>query len=177
MSTGARTLIIAILQMSLPLAHATGPATGGDIKAAYLVNVLKRVHRQELPVGLDSLVLCLGSAGGVERSIQALEGSLIGGRKLKLRGLQKDDDPRSCEAIFLGRTAGYQPLLKRAHRLGLLTIGSDADFIAAAGMVSLVVEGRKVVVEVNGDSIKDANWAFSSHLLEVSRVTRPGSSG
>ena len=67
------------------------------------------------------------------------------------------------------------PDLKRANRLGLLTIGSDAEFIAAAGMVSLVVEGRKIVVEVNGDAIKDANWVFSSHLLEVSRVTRPGS--
>ena len=175
MRIAVRTLIVALLQLSGSSAHATGPAAENDLKAAYLVNVLKLVHRKELPVGLDSFVLCLGSAGGMEPSIRALEGRLIGGRKLKLRGLQKDDDLRSCEAIFLGRTAGYRPHLTRASRLGLLTIGSDVEFIASAGMVSLVVEGRKIVVEVNGDTIKDPNWVFSSHLLEVARVTRPGS--
>lgn len=175
MRTAARTLIIALLLLSGSSAHATGPAAESDLKAAYLVNVLKLVHRKDLPAGQDSLMVCVAAAGTVEPSLRALEGRLIGGRKLKLRSLQKDDDLQSCAAIFLGRTAGYLPLLKRANRLGLLTIGSDAEFIAAAGMVSLVVEGRKIVVEVNGDAIKDANWVFSSHLLEVSRVTRPGS--
>ncbi len=154
---------------------AAGPATESDVKAAYLMNILKFVHRKEPPADRETLMLCLGAPGTMEGSLRALEGNLIGGRKLKLRMLPKDDDLRACEAVFLGRTGGQQGTLGRAARLGLLTVGSDAEFISTSGMLSLIVEGRKVVLEVNGDAVKSAEWVFSSHLLEICRVVRPGS--
>ena len=178
MSFSVRTLILAALQCWLQLAcsHASiaAAATESDLKAAYLINVLKLVHRKEPPADRGSMTLCLVAAGTLEQSMRAVEGSIIGGRKLKLLILRRDSEMRGCEAIFLGRTAGLRSTMDRARTLGLLTVGSDADFIPMSGMISLLVEGRKIVVEVNGDAIKTADWVFSSHLLEVARMTRPG---
>lgn len=171
-----RKLIIAFL-LALPLSGvlAAGPASENDLKAAYLMNILKFVQRKEPPADRATLMLCLGAAGPLAGTLQTFEGNLLGGRKLKIRVLPKDDDLRACEAVYLGRTSGQQATLARAVQLGLLTVGNDAAFISSAGMLSLIVEGRKVVLEVNSDAAKSADWTFSSHLLEICRLVRPGS--
>jgi len=160
----------AALILALPLNAVAAAPSEHDIKAAYLLNILKLVHRKEAPVERKVLTMCLLTPGPVEQPLRALESSIIGSRKLRIRTIQKDENLRSCEVVFLGRSSGQQAALRWANSLGLLTLGNDVDFIPMSGMVALLVEGRKIVVEVNAESVRNPDWVFSSHLLEIARI-------
>lgn len=168
--------LLSALLSAAALVYAGPPvATEQDVKAAYLVNILKLVRPKDAPAAERSeLAVCLVNAGAVEPPLRALEGGLIGGRKLKLVTLQKEQEALPCQVVFLGRSAGQQAVITKARSLGLLTIGNDGEFISKSGMIALVVEGRKIVVEVNEESIRSSGWLFSSHLLEIARISRPG---
>jgi hypothetical protein len=44
-----------------------------------------------------------------------------------------------------------------------------------AGMIALVVENRRVVVEIDRSTIQSGDWRFSSYLLEIARLSSRGS--
>ncbi|MBC8167921.1 MAG: DUF4154 domain-containing protein, partial [Bryobacteraceae bacterium] len=67
-----------------------------------------------------------------------------------------------------------EPILATARATGILTMGNDREFLPLSGMVALIVENRRVVVEVNSLAIKHSVWVFSSHLLEIARLTSGG---
>jgi hypothetical protein len=120
------------------------------------------------------LTMCLLTPGPVEQPLRALESSVIDGRKLKIRSIRKEEDLRTCEVVFFGRSSGEQAMLNRANSQGVLTVGNDVAFVPMSGMVGLVVEGRRIVVEVNGEAVRSPDGTFSSHLLEIARVTNQG---
>ena len=60
-------------------------------------------------------------------------------------------------------------ILNKATSMGLFTVGNDADFVPSGGMAALVVESRKIVLEVNSSIASNTGWSISSHLLEVAR--------
>jgi len=63
-------------------------------------------------------------------------------------------------------------ILARAQSAGILNIGNEPGFVAAGGMTALVLEARRVVVEVNPQALAAGGWRASSHLLEVARIVR-----
>jgi hypothetical protein len=150
-----------------------GPRTEHDIKAAYLLNILRLCERKSSPGTGTDLTLCLVAAGAIEKPMRELEQSPIRGRKLKIRTVEQLD-LRGCEALFFGRSAGYEPLLAKAGKMGILTIGNDHEFLSMSGMIALVVENRRIVLEVNQSATRDGEWKLSSHLLEAARLSVGG---
>ena len=65
-------------------------------------------------------------------------------------------------------------ILIHASVLGVLTIGQDHDFLTRGGLVALLVQNRRVIVEVNRLAIDGGQWRFSSHLLEIAHVSNGG---
>lgn len=159
--------------LSVRASNATA-ITEHEVKAAYVVNILKLTERKTPLVGANTqdLVVCVHAAGPVDAPLRSLEGTVIRGRKLKL--LSAKGDLKSCEAIVIGRTAGQEALLAKATAEGLLTVGMDETFLARNGMVALLVENRRVVVEINRVSVEGSDWRFSSHLLEIARFSNGG---
>ena len=143
-----------------------------DVKAAFLLNVLRLSERRP-PISSNQLVLCAIAADSFEQSLRSLEGTSVHGRKLMLRRVGKGE-VEGCEAIFFGRTAGMEAALIKAQKLGILTVGNDTDFLPLSGMVALVVENRRVVVEINRLVLNTSHWTFSSHLLEIARLVSGG---
>jgi hypothetical protein len=121
----------------------------------------------------SDFVLCIVAAGAVERPLRILEGTAIRGRKLVIRRVD-DDNLARCEAVFFGRSSGAESILAKAETLGLLTVGNDSDFVPSSGMVALVVENRRIVIELNRQALKSGEWGFSSHLLELVRLASGG---
>lgn len=150
-----------------------GPRTEHDVKAAYLLNILRLCERRSsLGAGTD-LTLCLVAAGPIEKPMHELERTPIQGRKLRIRTIVHDD-LQGCEALFFGRSAGYESLLAKAGGLRILTIGNDHEFLSMSGMIALVVENRRIVLEVNQSATRNGEWKLSSHLLEVARLSVGG---
>jgi hypothetical protein len=111
--------------------------------------------------------------GGDWEPLRSLEGTLIHGRKLKIRKVGRDELD-GCEAVFIGRSSGFESVIAQSQARGLLTIGNDAEFIPKNGMIALVVENRRVNIDLNRLALKRTDWVFSSHLLEAARVTSAG---
>jgi len=162
-------LVVCLLVLS-DRAVALPAVTEHELKAAYLLNVLRFTEGKPGPVAHEFFTLCLIAAGPIEKPLEALGDSLVRGRKLRVLQVGKREELNGCEAVFIGRSAGHQVLLKTANALGALTIGNDLEFIPMSGAVALVVENHRIVVEINRDAISNRNWLISSHLLEIARI-------
>ncbi|MBS1829201.1 MAG: YfiR family protein [Acidobacteria bacterium] len=158
------------------LAAGLNPLAGGgpsesEVKSAYVLNILRLTQRKD-SAGTE-LHLCLVRPGVLEPALQALDGTLIQGRRLKTRTAQKEQID-GCDVLFFGELSGAAKTLSRGHAMGMLTIGCDEKFLGMSGMVSLVMEHRRIVVEINQAALRSPAWTFSSHLLEVARVIQGG---
>jgi hypothetical protein len=145
-----------------------------EIKAAYLLNVLKLVERKAPPGDRVWLTLCLVSPGPTGGPLLALENSPVRGRKLRVRRIEGIAGIEDCEVVFFGRSTGSQSLVAKANTLGVLTVGNDSDFVGISGAIALLVENRRVVIEVNERASKHGDWTISSQLLEMARMARGG---
>lgn len=147
-------------------------ATEYELKAAYVYNILRLVQRTGRQQG-EFVTLCTYAAGPIEQALRALEGSSLGGRRLRIKTSKDAPDMKDCDAAFFGRSNGaVSRMLAEANNGGLLTIGNDESFVPMGGMISLFVESRRVVVEVNPAAAAAAGWVVSSHLLDIARVVR-----
>jgi hypothetical protein len=147
--------------------------TEHDLRAAYIFNILRLSERQAIAQPSPFLTLGIYAAGALDSPLRSLEGSVVRGRKFRIREIQQESELRGCDAVFLGRwRGGGAKILSAADMLGLLTMGDDSDFIPAGGMVALLVESRRIVVEINTEAIAGAGWSLSSHLLEVARLVK-----
>jgi YfiR/HmsC-like len=164
-------LRFALCGLVLVHAMASGSAvTEHDLKAAYLLNVLKFAERRSGPVDPEYLTLCLVAPGPIEKPLGTLGDSGVRGRKLRVRLVGPGRDLQGCEVVFVGRSSGHRPLLDKANALGILTIGNDSEFVAMSGMMALIVENRRILVEINRHAVKGGDWVISSHLLEIARI-------
>jgi hypothetical protein len=165
----ARWAAAALILASGPFAlSAALSSSDSDVKAAFIVNILRLAHKKSGPTSGD-LTLCLVAAGSVEQSLRAVENTVIRGRQLRLRNVVKAQ-LAGCEALFFGSSAKAEAVLAKAQQMNLLTIGNDTEFLSLSGMIALLVENRRIVVEINDSSSRGSEWVFSSHLLEVARV-------
>lgn len=164
----ALTLLISTAQFALP---APRLASDSDVKAAFILNILRLTEKKGSPA-TGQFLLCLIAAGAVENSLRAAGNPVIRGRALKLKNVT-GGQIAGCEALFFGSSANAEPVLARAQHSNVLTIGNDTEFVSLSGMVALLVENRRIVVEINDSSRRTGEWVFSSHLLEVARVV-PG---
>jgi hypothetical protein len=154
-----------------PCAISLSAVTEYDLKAAYLLNILKFTETKAAPRDNAFITLCLLAPGPIEKPLEALENSLVRGRKLRVRPIMTQAELQGCEVVFIGRSPGHQAMLEKANALGALTIGNDAEFVPMSGMMALIVENRRVVVEINQRAIRGRDWVISSYLLEIARIT------
>jgi len=169
MTIAALTLLTA-LTPATPLA---APGSGEfELKAAYVLNIL-RFSSRKAPLTTADLQLCLIRPGVIEPALKALDGTAVQGRRLRVRNATKDPI-EGCNVLFFGDLSGAEKTLAQGHTRGMLSIGCDHRFVSLSGMVALVVEHRRIVVEINQAAVHSGDWIFSSHLLEVARVTAGG---
>jgi len=143
-----------------------------SLKAAYLFNILRFTERSGTSATGD-YVLATYSAGLIEGALTDLQGTPIRGRRLRIRTINTESELDGCDAVFVGRLTGRgSRILVRAQSTGILSIGNEAGFAASGGMAALVLESRRVVVEVNAQTLTAGGWRASSHLLEVARIVR-----
>jgi hypothetical protein len=158
--------------LTMPAA-ATAPSEH-DLKAAYVFNILRFIEKRAVGKPGEFLTLGVHAAGPIESSLRALEGTPVRGSKLRIQRVEQDSDVRGCEVVFFGRSHGKsaQSIHSAAAQAGVLTIGNDAEFLPAGGMIALVVESRKVIIELNLEAIVATGWVASSHLLEMARIVK-----
>ncbi len=65
-------------------------------------------------------------------------------------------------------------LLSLTEEAEVLTVGEGQHFTRAGGMISFVLEERKIIFEVNLTRVNESNLKLSSKLLSLARIVTPG---
>jgi len=103
---------------------------------------------------------------------QVVSGESVYGRKVAIRKLDAQPAPGSCQILFVGRQDDSSGVLAELGR-GVLTVGEGGEFVRGGGMISFVVENRRVRFDINQAAAEKAGFRLSSKLLSVAKsVTR-----
>jgi hypothetical protein len=146
-----------------------------EVKAAFLYNFSKFVEWPPESLTPDApFRICLlhddPFGGRLERTVA---GDTVDGHPIVVERVPVDIGQTSCHILFVPRSqaARVQALVRALGRDPVLTVGESPGFLAAGGIINLVVEGGHVRFDVNVDGGAARGLRISSKLLRVARNT------
>jgi hypothetical protein len=168
MSAPLRALFVAVLILSRSTAADRQPQEY-EVKSAFLLNFTKFIE-WPAPASPDApFTICiLGEDPFGPLLDRMVSGETVGGRKLAVHRISRDR-PARCQILFA--SAHERDLSETLSTLprGVLTVGEGAEFLRDGGMISFVVEDRRVRFDVSQRSALKAGLRISSKLLSVAR--------
>lgn len=163
----------ATLWLVLPQAGAQLPDED-HVRAAMLVQLARFV---EWPphTRADRFRICvLGGERHVSAFRVAAASETVDGRHVEVLRADRLTDVVDCDIAFIGAASDKdkQALLERQDRTGMLLVSPEEGFAARGGMVGLVTEKGRIVMEVNREAAERAGLRFSSKLLRLVRIVK-----
>lgn len=145
------------------------PPSEHQVKAAFLLNFTKFIDWPPGAAGSDNpFAICVVGDDPFGTVLdQTVEGERAAGRNIVVRRVR--EPAASCDLLFFARSArGVQRALAGVRR-GVLTVGETGDFLRQGGMISFVVEDRRVRFDVDERAAVRSGLKISSRLLNVAR--------
>jgi hypothetical protein len=160
------------LSLAVSNSQAADDALEYQVKAAFLLNFIKFTEwpasaftDSDSPISI--CVLGVDPFGnGLE---QVIAGESVNGRKVAVQRIRRAPPPKVCQVVFLSRTEKDVDKILPALGPGVLTVGEGDSFIHAGGIISFIIENRRVRFDVNPTPARNAGLNLSSKLLNVAR--------
>lgn len=104
-------------------------------------------------------------------ALDRLDGSVVNGRRLRIKRLRSGDNLRGCQILFISKSEGRNlwKILESIKGMGVLTIGEMPQFNRSGGMIRFVIQNEKVRFEINAAAAGQARLRISSKLLALSK--------
>lgn len=161
------------LPASMPLAFAQAAQPSEyAVKAAFLLNFTRFIQwpieafeSAESP--LELCILGKDPFGSILNDVA--DGEMVNGRKLVIRRIPVLPTRQSCQAVFIDSKFKDMERVLMSLESHVLTVSEGNNFLRQGGMISLVVEARRVRFDVNQSKVEKANLKASSQLLNVAR--------
>ena len=105
---------------------------------------------------------------------RAVEDKKISGRRIIVKRLPWNQQIKECHLLFVASSEAAR-MGQLDHLVGgrpVLTIGETPAFAREGGIISFVIEEKKVRFEINTEAAKHANLNLSSKLLSLARIVR-----
>jgi hypothetical protein len=174
-------LAIAVLEASVPCAHAQSPDRGGisreyKIKAAFLYNFGRYVQwpKEAFQDPKASFVIGVVGPSPLTPDLRRIaEAKKIQERQLKIRQVSDLEQMDGCHILFFPATLAAESRTKALRHCSgspILLVGETTAFLKEGGMVSLVIEENRVRVYIALKAAQREKLVVSSKLLQVSRV-------
>jgi len=191
-----RVLALLVLSASASAAQAQARLQASDVEAAYLVNFLRYTQWPEFSFATPQspYVLTVVGAEPAANSVRAIAqaAGVVNGRSIEVRWIadteflarkdaarrqQVDDKLRSSHLVFFHASAGSVGDAELAPLAGqpVLTVGDQAGFNAAGGMIELVSVAGRIVFQANPTAIRNAGLVVSAKVLKLARAAEAGS--
>jgi hypothetical protein len=140
-----------------------------QVKAAYLVNFARFVEWPVPPTPGSPFYICiLGDDPFQEALDQLVMNARVNGRPVIVRRFSRLQG--DCHILFISSSERDSFKVLGLTPPGVLTVGETATFRADGGMISFVIENRRVRFDVNLRAATQAGVQISSRLLGVARV-------
>ena len=144
------------------------PSLEYKVKAAFLLNFTKFIEwpaSQDTDAGAPFTICVLGENPFGPVLDQIIEGETVNGRKLAVRRIGPSE-VKSCKVVYVARNEKNSPKIIEP---GILTVGEGDQFLREGGVISFVIENRRVRFDVNRAAAARAGLTLSSKLLNVAR--------
>lgn len=162
---GATTWLAALL-----LAVATGPAQGAEDTGVKLRVATAIARFVELPAPRGgALKWCVATQGKPPASVLALQGQKVGNMEIQL---QLAVPFHGCDVLYVDASFADWRSLLTASDTPVLTVSDIPGFIAAGGMVELVLESDAVRFDVNLRALRAQSIRLPSQVLSLARQVR-----
>jgi len=148
-----------------------------QLKAAFLVNFPKYVEWAAETTAQTNgpiVVATWGETNLGDELRKMTQGKTINGRLVVFKILEENDNVADCHVLFIPDSARRRvpALLEKLKGSSVLTVGESDDFLEKGGMINLARRDRKVRLEINLVSSRQANLKISSKLLSVADVVK-----
>jgi hypothetical protein len=172
-------LIYAAIFLSVPMglaparpAHSDGQFQEYEIKATFLIHLIKFVNWPETSQNLKSFELCVVGEDPFGSVLDYYKGIVIRGRKIVVTRLNEKSPINTCDLAFLGITdkREEQSWLTRARLAHVLTVGESNKFTRNGGVVRFVVDEDRVRLEINSTAAKASGISISTKLMNLVEV-------
>ena len=144
-----------------------------QVKAVFLLNFTKFIEWPpaafELP---DSpIAICILGEDPFGSVIdQVVGGEEVNGRKVVVHRMKRPPEPKACQVLFWGKAERDASKTIGGLGAGVLTVGEGDSFIRDGGIISLVIENRRVQFDVNQKAAESSGLKLSSKLLSAARA-------
>lgn len=144
-----------------------------ELKSAFLFSFAKFVEWAPLHGSSSPLLLCvLGEDPFGQTLDRTMEGKGVNGRPIVIKRASKPSDLGDCEIVFFpaSEESRFTPYLKTLGEKPVLTVGETKEFTRSGGIVALLLDREKIVLEINVDAAMSAKIKISSRVLELARI-------
>jgi hypothetical protein len=170
----------AVAAAALVCAGAAGPVRAGapgehQVKAAFLYNFANFVQWPERALGPDGtpLKVCVVGTDPFGAALDdAFRGQVVQGRTVQIARASTLAALGRCHILFLSRSeqGRWADLLRELDGAPTLTVADGSPLVQQGGMVSFVIEAKRVRFEINRRAAEHAGLRISSKLLALARI-------
>lgn len=155
----------------LLLAASSACAQGPEDTGVKLRVAVALVRFAELPGPRRNgpLQWCVATHGNPRPAVLALDGQKVGNTELRL---QLAPDVQGCDVLYVDSSFGDWRSLLAGLRAPALTISDIPGFLAAGGMVELVLESDAVRFDINLRALRAQSIRLPSQVLSLARQVR-----
>lgn len=170
----AAAAVAVALALGAPPVRAGAP-TEHQVKAAFLYNFANFVEWPDAALGPAGapLKVCVVGADPFGGALDdAFRGQVVQERRVEIsRGATLATVGR-CHILFLSMSeqGRWPALLKELRGVPTLTVADGSPLVRQGGMVSFVIEAKRVRFEINRGAAEHAGLRISSKLLALARL-------
>jgi hypothetical protein len=169
------TAAVALACAALATPVRAGAPSEHQVKAAFLYNFANFVKWPEGalgPAGAPLKVCVVGTDPFGAALEEAFRGQVVHGRRVEISRGPTLAALGRCHILFLSQSEqGHWPeLLKELRGTPTLTVGDGPPLVRQGGMVSFVIEAKRVRFEINPGAAEHAGLRISSKLLALARI-------
>lgn len=149
-----------------------GPTPATAVKAAFICNFADFVRWPEAKSGQAVVIGIYGEDPFGASLDDAAAARSVAERPLEVRRVATAEEAAAVHILFIGASAENElpellPKLAAAH---VLTIGDLPHFAARGGVIGLLVEDKRVRLEINPAAAARGGLEISSRLLDLARL-------
>jgi hypothetical protein len=151
---------------------AAEPPLEYEVKAAFLLNFAKFVDWPPavFPSADSPVAICILGKDPFGHAIDDLvQGETASGRKLVVRRITHAPVAQTCQILFTQESRKESAEILAALGPGVLTVGEGENFVREGGIITFLVENRRVRFDIDQKAAEAAELKLSSKLLAVAR--------
>jgi hypothetical protein len=159
--------------MLLPLQAQAQSAREYDLKAAFIYNfALFTEWPAGTPFEKGNLNICINPASEMREHLHGLAGREARGKKIALQYFSTLESLHSCHIVFMdsGDRKRYRQIGNALSNSSVLTIADEGG--EAGTIISLTLNGNRVVFDIDMQAAHRARLIISSKLLRLARTVR-----